>query len=87
MIKHSITEDEWLQICGLLTLARECVKKELSIVEVVKQKFPFIDGYFSDESYENSSLLDIREKWLKNSLIDMKINPNKKRKKVYNDTL
>lgn len=81
MNSYLITEDEWLQICGLLTLNREYLKKQMEIDEIIKQKFPFLDGYFSDESWESLSLTDIREKWLKNELINMKIISNIKSKK------
>ena len=73
-----ITQDEWMQICGLLTLSREYVKKELAISEIIKQKFPFLDGYFTDESYEETTLEDVKEKWFNNSLINMTLTVQEK---------
>lgn len=70
---NEITEDEWLQICGLITLAREFMKQVNSIDSIVKQKFNFIDGYFSDEVWNDLSLNAIRKRWLDNNLINMKI--------------
>ena len=70
---NEITEDEWLQICGLITLAREFRKQANSIDSIVEQKFSFIDGYFSDEVWDDLSLTTIRKKWLGNKLINMKI--------------
>lgn len=70
---NKITEDEWLQIIGLITLGRENKKQQLDIESVIERKFNFIDGYFTDEVWGDLSLNAIRKKWLGNNLIDMKI--------------
>ena len=70
---NEITESQWMEICGLLTLGREFVKKSLDIESIVNKKYPFLEGYFSDETYDDMSLNAIRNKWLSNELINMKI--------------
>ena len=70
---NEITENEWLQICGLITLARENKKQQLDIESVIEHKFNFIEGYFTDEVWDDLSLNAIRKKWLGNNLINMKI--------------
>ena len=73
MTKVVISESQWLEICGLLTLGREYHKKINDIESTIIEKFNFIDGYFSDELWENISLIEIRNKWLNNPLIDFTI--------------
>lgn len=72
-LQHEITESQWLEICGLITLAREFRKQNEIIESVIEQKYPFIEGYFTDEYFEDLTLNAIRKKWLDNNRINLKI--------------
>lgn len=75
---NEITENQWMEICGLLTLNRELKKQTTNIESIIEEKYPFIEGYFTDETWEDSTLSQVRKKWLDNNLINMKIVKEKK---------
>jgi len=61
---NEITESQWLEICGLITLSREYRKLNEQIEPIIETKFSFIDGYFTDEVYEDYSLNKTRKNGL-----------------------
>lgn len=68
-----IYDEQWLQICGLLSMYREYAKKQNMIYEQVKRIAPELEDYFTDEGYEDTSYEDVLKKWKENPFIKLKV--------------